>query len=278
MRLHVLEVGVSMGVVTENPFQPLRTTDAFVVLLQVLANILSGCALATDCSHPAHPLIQPALNCIRYILDPDAPPPFNTSLSELIKGTAGKQGELLDAIVEPSLLGSNPSKSEPSTLAREELLLCSFEEHDVAAQVMTSHEEILPALDAVHAALRQWQLGAAYQQGYDSTNKFNPSKEYTNVAILGAQEEMMLSQQKLMALASSVDFPGECVCMCMTTSSSPSIMYVSSGILENGLFSNALQLVTTVRWEWQVGVASLLTPDEKSLVAVINQQMSLLSH
>lgn len=61
--------------------------------------------------------------------------------------------------------------------------------------------------------------------------------------------------------------------------SSPSISNsVWPGILENMLLSSsALKLLTTVRWEWQEGAASLLTADEKRLVTVISQQISLLS-
>lgn len=185
----------------------------FDLVWQVLARILNGCVLATDPSHLAYPLVQPTLNCIQYILDPDALPLSfsNSSMSELIKETAEKQRDLLGTIVEPSLLGRDPSTLDPWTLAREELLQCSLDEHDVAAQVMTSCEETLLALNAVHAALRQYQLGTTGKmQGNGPSNQFNPSKEYTNVAILGVQEEMMLNQQKLMTLAGNIDFPGEC--------------------------------------------------------------------
>jgi hypothetical protein len=88
---------------------------------------------------------------------------------------------------------------------KEELSECCPEEYDLAAQVVCSGEEGLLALCTIHATLCDASLR-------HSSRRFNPLKEYANVAVVGGQDEI-LSQQKLMTVADGIDFPGESICM-----------------------------------------------------------------
>lgn len=195
-------------------------------LSQILVHILNGCVLVADSSHLAHPLVLPALKCLRYVLDPDVypltdvsfpslamatsthPPPPDPmdSLSCTIRKTAELQRDSLSSLLDPSLLTLDPLTIDPSVLAREELAGCCFEEHDLAAQVLVGHRESLLALDAVHAALRKRQSGSSEDCADPS---FDPLKEYANVAVLCTQDKIVLSQQKLMTVADGMDFAGE---------------------------------------------------------------------
>lgn len=224
-------------------------------LAKIFAHILSGCVLATDSSHLAHPLVRTTLQCLCFVLSPDSypladahPHPGDShphplgSLHIMLRETAATQRDL-SSLIDPSLLSA-----DPSALALEELSECCSEEHYLAAQALVSREESLLALEAVHAALKQ--LGSGGQDP-----NFDPFKEYVNVALPGARDEAMLSQQKVMTLADSIDF---------------------ARLLQEQLGSvgeKALQLIKTARWEWQVGRASQLTPEEKELVGVINKQL-----
>lgn len=54
-------------------------------------------------------------------------------------------------------------------------------------------------------------------------------------------------------------------------------MWTFPGLLERSVSAvgyEALKLVPIVRWEWQVGGASQLSPDERELLEVINKHLS----
>ena len=101
----------------------------------------------------------------------------------------------------------------------EELAECCLQEQELAAQVIVSSEEGLLAWKAVHAALRTMPVRPKRDTSRDGLKKidsqkglsrrFNPLKEYTNVSVLGVQDEMLLSQQKLMTIVGSIDFVGK---------------------------------------------------------------------
>lgn len=82
--------------------------------------------------------------------------------------------------------------SLPSTLLAAELQDCTLEEHELAAQLISSNEEGLVSLQKVQTAVKDLWMG--------KRSRFNPMKEYCNVGVAGCNARKMLSQQKLMTL------------------------------------------------------------------------------
>ena len=113
-------------------------------------------------------------------------------------------------MIDPSIVtpASSTAKCAPPVdavgLAGAEMAACSFDEHEIAASVMSADDGGRGVMEAVQSALREWWLG---ERGTHPT--FNPLKEYVNVGILGMGKEKLLSQDCLMAARDGMDMAGE---------------------------------------------------------------------
>lgn len=181
-------------------------------MLQILGNVLKGCALATDPTHPAHPLILPTLKSLCFLLDPatplmDSDPEDPTSL--LQPTTLQELRQSLSSILDPSIVEQAPDLAglQPTAQLMEEMAECSLEEHECAAAVVGSSLQGRLALQDLHSALCQWQgSGCGLRRKKEG---FDPLREYVNVARLGSKEDTLLNQQTLMSLADNQEIAGE---------------------------------------------------------------------
>lgn len=108
----------------------------------------------------------------------------------------------LESLLDPPILPPS-ALLDPSTLANDELSECTLTEHTIAAGIIASDKEGLQALQTIHSALRNIQTGCS---GCGFTLEgFDPMKEYKNVATLGTNKTIPLSQQNLMTAADHID-------------------------------------------------------------------------
>ena len=164
-----------------------------------------------DVSHPCYTLLYPTLNLLCFALDPSSPldhkDPFihqqmaihEDHLLEKRKDLA----LLMDSLTSTPLKTTDPTAIQPKMMLNQEMADCREEEHEMAADIISSNEEGLHAFYVVQSAVRKWWTGCS---GCGFSNKdFNPFKEYMNMAVPGTGIEEMLSQQKLMSTIESID-------------------------------------------------------------------------
>lgn len=120
-----------------------------------------------------------------------------------------KRKELASLVLPASLTLQTDSPVDFKAMAAQELNGCTLEEHQMAVEVISSSEKGRESLKVVALALRKWWAGGVSEENHAEEDRFNPIKEYVNLAIPGSSAHRILSQQKLMAVESSMDCTGE---------------------------------------------------------------------
>ena len=188
------------------------------MLARVLRTFVSGAC--SDLSSALAPSLSSATGHLQHVfqllfhsLDPSWKPPDNdqldiTNFTSLSASTSQQLHDRHSRKWEEcrrrlgNLLPS-PSASI-STMLAEELRCCTLEEHELAAEVISSNEEGLLSLQRVHAAVRDLWSGSSNGCSLIQPNvksRFNPIKEYCNVGVSGSwHATRRLSQKKLMTL------------------------------------------------------------------------------
>lgn len=181
------------------------TLHIIMYCTQIMVCTLNGCSLTSDPSHPCYSLIRLTLKAFCFALDPDdLPPSLPSHLHQMIQLHTDHHRDSVKSLLDPPMLP--PKETSTSTLAREELSECTLVEHAIAAGVISSDMEGLQALKTVHSALRKKWTGCS-GCGF-SLEGFDPIKEYKNVATLGTEKQILLTQQNLMLAAEHIDMKG----------------------------------------------------------------------
>ncbi len=157
-------------------------------------------------------------------MDPSAPPtPISssdsspssaipTSVLQQVQSAQGRRW-MVGRLKLSRLVAANHTH-QPELLLHEELKGCTLEEHDLAAQLITSDEEGVCSLQDIRRQLRKLYC-------VDGTSSFNPIQEYRNIGANG--DNRAFSQDKLCNVRDDLQDQGE--------STMPRLQYLFSLLL-----------------------------------------------